>query len=162
MKFVFIQLKEIKLFKYFFFIIFVFSILSVNAHQFQKDDININHPYIKFTLESGPAAGYMTIVNMGDEVENLIGVKADFATAELHYSQIINGTAIMSEVEFIEIPPQIAKSLKPGSYHIMFSNFSIELVEGIKLDATLVFKNVGDINVVFEVENQESNEHTTH
>ena len=33
----------------------------------------------------------------------------------------------MSKVDFIEIPPQKAKSLKPGTHHIMFSNFSIEL-----------------------------------
>ena len=133
------------------------------AHQFQKDHININHPHIKFVISSGPAAGYMKIVNMGFETDRLIKVITDFADTELHYSSIENGMVKMSKIDFIEIPPQKAKSLKPGTHHIMFSNFSIELIEGISLEGLLVFENAGEIKVLFEVETQKSlNNHTEH
>ena len=55
----------------------------------------------------------MKIVNMGFETDRLIKVVTDFADTELHYSIIENGMVTMSEVDFIEVPPQKAKSLNP-------------------------------------------------
>ena len=102
-------------------IIFIFFISSPSiAHQFQKENININHPHIKFTISSGPAAGYMTIVNMGEKPDKLLNIEVDFAVAELHLSEINDGIVSMNKVDFIEIPAQIAKSLKPGGYQVMF------------------------------------------
>ena len=144
-------------------VLFLVSTKIGAAHQFQKDHININHPHIKFVISTGPAAGYMKIVNMGFETDRLIKVVADFADTELHYSIIENGMVTMSEVDFIEVPPQKAKSLKPGTHHIMFSNFSIELIEGMSLEGSLVFENAGEIKVLFEVETQKSlDDHTEH
>ena len=144
-------------------VLFLVSTKIGTAHQFQKDHININHPHIKFVISTGPAAGYMKIVNMGFETDRLIKVVADFADTELHYSIIENGMVTMSEVDFIEVPPQKAKSLKPGTHHIMFSNFSIELIEGMSLEGSLVFENAGEIKVLFEVETQKSlDDHTEH
>ena len=102
-------------------VLFLVSTKIGAAHQFQKDHININHPHIKFVISSGPAAGYMKIVNMGFETDRLIKVVTDFADTELHYSSVENGIVTMSKVDFIEIPPQKAKSLKPGTHHIMLS-----------------------------------------
>ena len=144
-------------------VLFLVSTKIGAAHQFQKDHININHPHIKFVISSGPAAGYMKIVNMGFETDRLIKVVTDFADTELHYSNVENGIVTMSKVDFIEIPPQKAKSLKPGTHHIMFSNFSIELTNGISLEGSLVFENAGEIKVLFEVETQKSlDDHTEH
>ena len=45
----------------------------------------------------------------------------------------------------------------------MFSNFSIELNDGISLEGFLVFENAGEIKVLFDVETQKSlNNHTEH
>ena len=136
-------------------IIFIFFISSPSiAHQFQKENININHPHIKFTISSGPAAGYMTIVNMGEKPDKLLNIEVDFAVAELHHSEINNGIISMKKVDFIEIPAQIAKSLKPGGYHVMFSKFNIELIDESELIGILNFELAGEIKVVFEVETQ--------
>ena len=136
-------------------IIFIFFISSPSiAHQFQKENININHPHIKFTISSGPAAGYMTIVNMGEKPDKLLNIEVDFAIAELHHSEINNGIISMNKVDFIEIPAQIAKSLKPGGYHVMFSKFNIELIDESELVGVLNFELAGEIKVVFEVETQ--------
>ena len=136
-------------------IISIFFVLSPSiAHQFQKENININHPHIKFTISSGPAAGYMTIVNMGEKPDKLLNIEVDFAVAELHLSEINDGIVSMNKVDFIEIPAQIAKSLKPGGYHVMFSKFNIELIDESELIGVLNFELAGEIKVVFEVETQ--------
>ena len=143
-------------------IIFIFFISSPSiAHQFQKENININHPHIKFTISSGPAAGYMTIVNMGEKPDKLLNIEVDFADAELHHSEINNGIVSMNKVDFIEIPAQIAKSLKPGGYHVMFSKFNIELIDESELIGILNFELAGEIKVVFEVETQKNKDDYT-
>ena len=143
-------------------IIFIFFISSPSiAHQFQKENININHPHIKFTISSGPAAGYMTIVNMGEKPDKLLNIEVDFAVAELHHSEINNGIISMNKVDFIEIPAQIAKSLKPGGYHVMFSKFNIELIDESELIGVLNFELAGEIKVVFEVETQKNKDDYT-
>ena len=143
-------------------IIFIFFMSSPSiAHQFQKENININHPHIKFTISSGPAAGYMTIVNMGEKPDKLLNIEVDFAIAELHHSEINNGIISMNKVDFIEIPAQIAKSLKPGGYHVMFSKFNIELIDESELVGVLNFELAGEIKVVFEVETQKNKDDYT-
>ena len=143
-------------------IIFIFFMSSQSiAHQFQKENININHPHIKFTISSGPAAGYMTIVNMGEKPDKLLNIEVDFAVAELHNSEINNGIVSMNKVDFIEIPAQIAKSLKPGGYHVMFSKFNIELIDESELIGVLNFELAGEIKVVFEVETQKNKDDYT-
>ena len=156
--------ERLKVFFKFLSIIFIFFVTSPSiAHQFQKENININHPHIKFTISSGPAAGYMTIVNMGEKPDKLLNIEVDFAVAELHHSEINNGIISMNKVDFIEIPAQIAKSLKPGGYHVMFSKFNIELIDESELVGVLNFELAGKIKVVFEVETQEyEDDYTEH
>jgi copper(I)-binding protein len=154
--------ERLKVFFKFLSIIFIFFVSSPSiAHQFQKENININHPHIKFTISSGPAAGYMTIVNMGDKADKLLNIKVDFAVAELHLSEINDGIVSMNKVDFIEIPAQIAKSLKPGGYHVMFSKFNIELIDESELIGVLNFELAGEIKVVFEVETQKNKDDYT-
>ena len=156
--------ERLKVFFKFLSIIFIFFVSSPSiAHQFQKENININHPHIKFTISSGPAAGYMTIVNMGEKPDKLLNIEVDFADAELHRSEINNGIISMNKVDFIEIPAQIAKSLKPGGYHVMFSKFNIELIDESELIGVLNFELAGEIKVVFEVETQKhKDDYTEH
>ena len=154
--------ERLKVFFKFLSIIFIFFVSSPSiAHQFQKENININHPHIKFTISSGPAAGYMTIVNMGEKPDKLLNIEVDFAVAELHHSEINNGIISMNKVDFIEIPAQIAKSLKPGGYHVMFSKFNIELIDESELIGVLNFELAGEIKVVFEVETQKNKDDYT-
>ena len=154
--------ERLKVFFKFLSIIFIFFVSSLSiAHQFQKENININHPHIKFTISSGPAAGYMTIVNMGEKPDKLLNIEVDFAVAELHQSEINDGIVSMNKVDFIEIPAQIAKSLKPGGYHVMFSKFNIELIDESELIGVLNFELAGEIKVVFEVETQKNKDDYT-
>ena len=100
-----------------------------------------------------------TIANVETTINpKIIDVK--FADAELYHSEIVEGLTKMKQVKHIEIPPQKAKSLKPGSHHIMFSNLSIELIKGISLEGVMIFEKAGRIPVEFEVESQQTtNDH---
>ena len=158
MKYVCSQLKEISMTRKFVVMIIFLSLSSfLYAHQIQEKHININHPQIKLTIPSEPAAGYMKIVNMGYEIDRLVGIEVTFADAELHFTEVKDGIGKMTKVDHINLPAQKAKSLKPGSHHIMFSNFKIGLIEGMNLEGILIFEFAGQISVLFEVEKQNSN-----
>tara|TARA_B100000401_G_scaffold438417_1_gene386925 strand:- start:104 stop:571 length:468 start_codon:yes stop_codon:yes gene_type:complete len=144
--------------------LFILSSMSLFAHQFQVGNININHPYIRFAVSSGPAAGYMTIVNMGDNPVKLINIETEISDySELHTTKIYNGQVNMEHVDFIELPAQKARSLKPGGYHIMFMNLNSDLKVGENIPAKLIFENHPEIEIIFQVEDfSEGSEHTSH
>ena len=151
--------------------LFIFSLVfslflleNLFAHEFQVGNININHPYVRFAVSTGPAAGYMTIINTGEENDKLIKIESPIATnSEFHMTNIYNSQATMERVDFIELPAQKARSLKPGGYHIMFMNLNTELKVGKNIDAKLFFEKNGEIEIDFEVENFSENlEHVSH
>ena len=145
-------------------VFWIFLLENLFAHEFQVGNININHPYVRFAVSTGPAAGYMTIINMGEENDKLIKIETPIATnSEFHMTNIYNSQATMEHVDFIELPAQKARSLKPGGYHIMFMNLNTELKVGKNIDAKLFFEKNGEIEIDFEVENFSENlEHTSH
>ena len=145
-------------------VFWLFLLENLFAHEFQVGNININHPYVRFAVSTGPAAGYMTIVNTGEENDKLIKIETLIATnSEFHMTNIYNSQATMERVDFIELPAQKARSLKPGGYHIMFMDLNTELKVGKNIDAKLFFEKNGEIEIIFEVENfSEDLEHTSH
>ena len=145
-------------------VFWLFLLENLFAHEFQVGNININHPYVRFAGSTGPAAGYMTIINTGEENDKLIKIESPIATnSEFHMTNIYNSQATMERVDFIELPAQKARSLKPGGYHIMFMNLNTELKVGKNIDAKLFFEKNGEIEIEFEVENFSENlEHTSH
>jgi len=145
-------------------VFWLFLLENLFAHEFQVGNININHPYVRFAVSTGPAAGYMTIVNTGEENDKLIKIETSIATnSEFHMTNIYNSQATMERVDFIELPAQKARSLKPGGYHIMFMDLNTELKVGKNIDAKLFFEKNGEIEIAFEVENFSENlEHISH
>ena len=145
-------------------VFWLFLLENLFAHEFQVGNININHPYVRFAVSTGPAAGYMTIINVGEENDKLIKIETPIATnSEFHMTNIYNSQATMEHVDFIELPAQKARSLKPGGYHIMFMNLNTELKVGKNIDAKLFFEKNGEIEIDFEVENFSENlEHVSH
>ena len=156
-------IKTRSLFFCFCFIFFSLN-LSVLTHEFSIGSIHINHPYIRFAVDSGPAAGYMTIVNTGSTTDQLIRVETSFADkAELHQTLIIDNQARMKKVDYINLPSEKARSMKPGGYHLMFLELKDKLVKGSKISVTLFFKETESINIIFEVEDfYDSSENNSH
>ena len=117
----------------------LFLLENLFAHQFQVRNININHPYIRFAISTDPAAGYMTIVNTGEESDKLIKIETQIAKhSELHVTKIYNSQATMERV-------------------------NTELKVGTNIDAKLFFEQNGELEITFEVENySEGSEHISH
>jgi len=155
MKFVCSQQKEIKMkSKIILFLILIFVSNISSAHDVQTDKININHPYVK-TIDN-KAYGYMKIVNKSTDVDRLIGIDVSFAKSGLYDAHMHDGDSPMKKIDYVEIPPQKAITLKQDSYHIMFSNLIIEVIEDMMLEAKLTFEKSGIIKIAFIVDNDDS------
>ena len=124
------------------------------AHEIDLEEISIKHPIIPiFNSKMKTAAGYLTIVNKKNETDELIMVKTDFAKAMIHISKIDkNGIASMEHVNKVIIPGNSSVVFEQGSLHIMFTKLKEPLEEYNDQKVTLVFKNLGDIVVDFQVE----------
>jgi copper(I)-binding protein len=128
--------------------------LPATAHEFKVGDLHIDHPVARATTPLARATGgFLTITNMGNTPDRLIGVASDFAArSEVHLTANDNGVMRMREVDGIEIAPGATVELKPGSYHVMFMGIDGPLSAGETRDATLVFERAGEIDVTFNVE----------
>ena len=124
------------------------------AHEIDLEEISIKHPIIPiFNSKMKTAAGYLTIVNKKNEADELIMVKTDFAKAMIHISKIDkNGIASMEHINKVIIPGNSSVVFEQGSLHIMFTQLKEPLEEYNDQKVTLVFKNLGDIVVDFQVE----------
>ena len=131
------------------------QIFSISyAHEIDLKEISIKHPMIPiFNSKMKTAAGYFTIVNKRNKTDELIMVKTDFAKAMMHLSKIDkNGIASMENVNKVIIPGNSSVVFEQGSLHIMFTQLKEPLEEYMDQKVTLVFKNLGDIVVDFQVE----------
>ena len=130
----------------------VFSIS--HAHEIDLEYISIKHPMIPiFSSKMKTASGYLTIVNKKNKTDELTMVKTDFAKAMIHISKIDkNGVASMEHVDKVIIPGNSSVVFEQGSLHIMFTQLKEPLEEYMDQKVTLVFKNLGDIVVDFQVE----------
>ena len=118
------------------------------AHEIDLKEISIKHPMIPiFNSKMKTATGYFTIVNKRNKAAELIMVKTDFAKAMMHLSKVDeNGIVSMEHVNRVIIPGNSSVVFEQGSLHIMFTHLKEPL------EVTLVFKNLGDIVVDFQVE----------
>ena len=109
-------------------------------------------------------ATYVTIKNMGDTPDRLIGVKGKAAKKfELHTIIKEGDIAKMREVEGgFEIPAGGMLHLKQGGNHIMMIGVPELLVEGTSFPLTLVFEKAGEITVEVEVEARRGGDHGGH
>ena len=132
-----------------------FKTFSISyAHEIDLKEISIKHPMIPiFNSKMKTAAGYFTIVNKRNKTDELIMVKTDFAKAMMHLSKIDeNGIVSMEHINKVIIPGNSSVVFEQGSLHIMFTQLKEPLEEYMDQKVTLVFKNLGDIVVDFQVE----------
>ena len=124
----------------------------VTAHEIIHKKITIYHPYLIID-EKLRAHAFMSIENLSDQSEFLIGIKPKFSNS---YELVkINEEGTKSEINLgkgLEIPPGEAVYFESETIGLTFS----DLKEGISWFnphlATFVFKNAGMIELDFEVE----------
>ena len=93
-------------------------------------------------------AGYMTLVNAGDEEVTLLKVESDaYDKIEVHEMVMVDGMMEMREVKDLSIPGNGQIRFEPGGKHLMLMGPKEHLTTGQKVDMTLVFKS-GKIQTV--------------
>ncbi len=153
----------------------IFSVFLVTstafAHDYTIGKLIIGHPHIPATVKAAPvAAGYVIIVNTGDEADRLVEVKADFsAKQQLHTMKVVDGIVRMRPLKNgITIPANSKVKLKQGGDHIMFMQLNEQMEAGQLRDVTLVFEKAGPVKVGMivldpeDLEEDDSEDHSDH
>ena len=118
-------------------------------------ELEISNLTIRATPPNAPVGGgYITIKNMGDVPDTLLGGSAAFAAAiEVHEMKMENDIMKMRALaDGLEIPAGGEVVLKPGGYHLMFMKLGEQLVKGETRKVVLNFKKAGKIELEFEVQ----------
>ena len=107
-------------------------------------------------------AGYLSIMNMGDQSDWVIEIDATFAGhSEIHEMKMEGDIARMRPLESgLEVPAGQQVDLHPGGLHIMFMKLQHQLQEGGSYPVVLHFKRQGAVNVIFEVQKDPSGAHS--
>ena len=92
----------------------------------------VEKPWARATPKGAEVGGgYLVIRNNGAAPDRLTGVKADFATVEVHQMTTENGVSKMRELkDGLSIPAHGSVGFSPGGYHLMFTHLTHPLTEG--------------------------------
>jgi copper(I)-binding protein len=128
---------------------------SARAYDYKLAGLEIDRPWSRATPKGAKvAAGYVKITNRGTASDRLVG--ATFALsgkAEIHEMAMDQGVMKMRELkDGVEIKPGATVELKPGSYHLMFTDLARGLAKGDRVKGTLNFANAGAVEVEYAVE----------
>ena len=97
-------------------------------------------------------AGYLTLVNLSDESEQLIGIRsAAFGKIEVHEMAVVRDLPRMREVELLELPAGGRLELAPGGKHLMLFRPVAPLVARQQVSLTLVFASGAEQTVLATV-----------
>lgn len=107
----------------------------------------------RIPVPAGPnGAAYMTLTNVGDADDRLVGADTDVAeTVELHETQTEGGSMRMQQVDGIAIPAGGEAVLEQGGLHVMLLGVDQDLSEGDTVGLTLSFEQADDQDVSVEV-----------
>jgi periplasmic copper chaperone A len=85
-------------------------------------------------------AGYLTVINSGDEEDTLIGFSsAAAAMVQLHETSMNNGMMSMNHIESIVVPAGGSVHMQPGGFHLMIMGVDKEAFMADSLDIDLHF-----------------------
>lgn len=136
------------------------SVLSVlhstfaQAHETLSKDgtILIQNLWTRATPNGAKVAGgFITITNKGTTPDRLVGGSATIAArVEVHEMAVTDGVMRMRELDKgLEIKPGETVELKPGGYHLMLMDIKEPIVDGGKIEGTLVFEKAGTIEIYY-------------
>jgi periplasmic copper chaperone A len=126
----------------------------LSAHEFKAGGLTIDHPWTRETPAGAKtAAGYLKIINKGNEVDRLVSGSAEGVDAvEVHEMAMDNNVMKMRRVEGgTEIKPGQTVEFKPSSYHLMMIGLKEPFKKGNMIKGTLTFEKAGSVPVEFEV-----------
>ncbi len=131
------------------------ALAQEHHHAVTAGALEIVHPWSRATPGGAKVAGgYVTVVNKGTAPDRLLSAAADSisAKAEIHETSMKDGMMSMKPVAGIAVPAGGTISLKPGSWHIMFTGLKRPLKQGETFPGSLTFEKAGKVDVEFTVE----------
>ena len=131
------------------------SISVAHANDYKIGSLEVSHTWARATPKGAKVgAGYLTITNTGSAPDRLVG--GSLATAggfSVHEMTEVGGVMKMRPLgDGLEIKPGQTVELKPGSYHLMFTDLKQPLAQGEHVQGTLVFAKAGTLDVEFDVQ----------
>ncbi len=130
---------------------------SLAADETTVGDIRLGNPFTFETSKLAKAGGaYVTITNLSNAPDTLVGASGDFPKVEIHTVIEDNGVTKMRPVEAIEIAAGATVALEPGGYHIMLMGIPAPFEVGDTVQATLIFENAGAVDVIFPVKSRDA------
>ena len=128
--------------------------LLVQAHNHEKGDIQIRHPWSRATAPGAKvAAGYMELRNSGAQPDRLLSIETPVAQrVEMHISQRDGEVMRMRQVKSFEVPARERYEMRPGGSHLMLVDIARPLKKGERFPLKLRFERAGEIEVQVEVQ----------
>jgi periplasmic copper chaperone A len=126
----------------------------VQAADYDVGSIHISEPWARATPKGAAAgAGYMTVTNNGTTPDRVSCVTDDAsAQCQIHSMTMEGGVMKMRPVEGgLEIKPGETVTLKPGGFHLMFTDLKHPLDQGQTVKATLKFDKAGTVEVSYPI-----------
>jgi copper(I)-binding protein len=119
--------------------------------------IRVHDAWIRWLPANLPAAGYMTLTNIGDKPEILIGTSSpDFGEVSLHVNRLEGGSITMMPATRITIDPHSSLSFAAAGYHVMLMQPNKPLKPGDHVLITLQFAGGSSLTVPFDVRKPDS------
>ncbi len=130
------------------------GLAHAHEHIVKAGSLEIIHPWSRATPGGAKvAAGYVTVENKGAAPDRLISASAEISDkADIHEVGMKDGVMSMKRVDGIAVPAGGSLTLKPGSYHVMFTGLKRPLKEGETFPGSLTFEKAGKIAVEYTVE----------
>jgi periplasmic copper chaperone A len=128
---------------------------AASANDYKIGALEIQRPWARATPKGArTAAGYVAIKNTGTARDRLTGGSlAGAGGAQVHEMRMDGGVMKMRPMpDGIEIRPGETVELKPGGFHLMFTDLKARLVKGQSVKGTLTFANAGTVDVEFAIQ----------
>lgn len=125
------------------------------AHQYQKGDLLIAHPWTRATPEGATVgAGYVKVTNNAKVPDRLTNATFENAqSVEIHEMKMDGDKMTMRHVtDGVEIKPGATVAFAPGSYHLMFIGLKNPIAQGPNIKGSLIFERAGTVDVEYKVE----------
>jgi periplasmic copper chaperone A len=112
------------------------------------DKITVKNIWIRPAPETFNTAIYCTIVNNGNKPDTLYKVTSPISDeVQIHETYKKDDMMGMREVKNLVVLPHDSLVFKPGGYHIMVINLKENVVVNNFKEATLFFKQAGEIKI---------------
>ena len=114
--------------------------------------LEISNAWIRSTPPNAKnGVGYLTISNHGEPDQLIRAETAVSKTTELHAHTFDGDVMRMRQIPFINIRMDGNADLKPGGFHLMFSDLKQNLNTGDTVQVTLYFSKKGIITIKMPV-----------